>query len=129
MQLPKASALGIVQFGTIEGKLKGTILATTPSGACSVRHSTPRLTSNTSPVTNCGNETANSVSSIHFSISATDSLYTLPFSSLHNSANSTKCFSNKLLYRKNICTLSLIGVLLHFGNAALAASTALSKSA
>ncbi len=31
MQLPSASALGMVQFGTIAGKLKGTMDATTPT--------------------------------------------------------------------------------------------------
>src|SRR6202007_1180292 len=95
---------------------------------CSVLHSTPRLTSRSSPVINCGNEQANSVSSIHFSISATDSPYVFPFSSLHNSASSFKCFSNKYLYLKNTCTLSLIGVLLQVVNALPAAITASSKS-
>ena len=32
MQLPSAMALGIVQFGTMFGKLNGVIDATTPSG-------------------------------------------------------------------------------------------------
>lgn len=36
-------ALGIVQLGTIAGKLNGTMEATTPSGTCSVRHSTPYI--------------------------------------------------------------------------------------
>src|SRR5258708_33369779 len=71
MQLPNAMALGMVQLGTMAGKLNGTIDATTPNGTCSVLHSTPLLTSNNSPVINCGNDVANSVSSIHFSISAT----------------------------------------------------------
>src|SRR5450432_4720393 len=73
MQLPNAIALGNVQLGTILGKLNGTIEATTPKATCSVLHSTPRLTSNISPVTNWGKEHANSVSSILFSISAIDS--------------------------------------------------------
>ena len=73
IQLPKAMALGNVQLGTMVGKLKGTMDATTPNATCSVLHSTPLLTSNTSPVTSCGKAVANSVSSIHFSISATDS--------------------------------------------------------
>ena len=41
----KAIALGNVQLGTILGKLKGTMDATTPKATCSVLHSTPRLTS------------------------------------------------------------------------------------
>ena len=68
--LPRTSAFGIVQFGTISGKLNGAIDATTPTGKCSVRHSTPRLTSRTSFETSCGIEHANSVSSILLSTSA-----------------------------------------------------------
>src|ERR1035437_8838120 len=49
IQLPKAMALGIVQLGTMLGKLKGTIEATTPSGTCSVRHSIPGLPSKGPP--------------------------------------------------------------------------------
>src|SRR5689334_13682633 len=74
IQLPRAIALGIVQFGTMLGKLNGTIDATTPKGTYSVQHSIPLLTSNSSPVTSCGREQANSASSIAFSISATASL-------------------------------------------------------
>src|SRR4029079_13953740 len=88
IQLPSAMAFGIVQLGTMQGKLNGTIEATTPSGTCSVLHSTPLLTSKISPVTNCGNEQANSVSSMLFSISATASLYVFPFSSCTSSASS-----------------------------------------
>src|SRR6266550_4156971 len=58
IQFPSAMAFGIVQLGTMLGKLKGTILATTPKATCSVLHSTPLLTSSTSPVTNWGNEQA-----------------------------------------------------------------------
>ena len=47
--LPSAMALGKDQCGTIDGKLNGLIEATTPSGCRSSRHSTPRLTSITSP--------------------------------------------------------------------------------
>ena len=45
IQLPKASAFGMVQSGTMCGKLKGVIEATTPKGTWVVRHSTPLLTS------------------------------------------------------------------------------------
>ena len=61
IQLPSAIAFGIVQLGTMAGKLNGTIEATTPNGTCCVRHSIPRLTSKISPVINCDNEQANSV--------------------------------------------------------------------
>jgi hypothetical protein len=39
MQLPNAIAFGMVQLGTIAGKLNGTIDATLPSGIRSVLHS------------------------------------------------------------------------------------------
>src|SRR5436190_6774636 len=74
IQFPSATAFGIVQLGTMLGKLNGTMDATTPNATCSVLHSTPLLTSSTSPVTSCGSDTANSVSSILFSISATASI-------------------------------------------------------
>src|SRR3982751_6002740 len=64
IQFPSAMAFGIVQCGTMFGKLNGAMDATTPSGLCSTLHSTPLLTSNNSPEINCGNEQANSVSSI-----------------------------------------------------------------
>src|SRR5687768_10760049 len=129
MQLPSAMALGMVQLGTMMGKLNGTMEATTPSGTCSVRHSTPLLTSSTSPVISCGKEQANSVSSMHFSTSATDSPMVLPFSCEHRRASSGSCFSSKVLYRKKTCTLSFIGVRDQAGNAKWAAATALSRSA
>merc|ERR1719266_754182 len=44
-QFPVAIAIGIVQQGTIIGKLKGTIDATTPSGTRLSLHSTPFDTS------------------------------------------------------------------------------------
>src|SRR5687767_8559078 len=128
MQLPSAIALGMVQLGTMAGKLKGTIEATTPSGTCSVLHSTPLLTSRISPVTNWGSEQANSVSSIHFSISARASPSVFPFSSLQSALSSSRFFSNKYLYRKKTWTLSFIGVLLQDLNANLADLTAASRS-
>src|ERR1041385_5503633 len=66
MQLPSAIAFGIDQFGTMFGKLNGAIDATMPTGNRSMRHSTPRLTSSTSPDAICGSEQANSVSSADF---------------------------------------------------------------
>ena len=62
------------------GKLNGVIDAVTPSGARSTRHSTPGLTSRTSPVTSCGSEQANSVTSIARTTSARPSSTVLPFS-------------------------------------------------
>src|SRR5882724_242109 len=74
-------------------------------------------------------ETANSVSSMHFSTSAMASPRVLPFSSLTRVARSCICFSSRCLYRKRICTRSLIGVRLQAGKAALAELTASSRSA
>ena len=51
MVLPSISALGMVQCGTMLGKLNGAMLATTPRGLRSIRHSTPLLTSSNSPCT------------------------------------------------------------------------------
>src|SRR5476651_675361 len=128
MQLPKAMALGIVQLGTMLGKLKGTIDATTPRGTYSVRHSMPLLTSSSSPVMSCGNEQANSVSSMDFSTSATASVYVLPFSSDTSLASSSKRWCSSCLYLKNTCTRSFIGVSDHPLKAAFADCTAASKS-
>ena len=81
MVLPTAMALGIVQLGTMDGKLNGVMDATTPKGTRSIRHSTPLLTSWISPEAIWGKEQANSVTSIDFSISAFASPNVLPFSS------------------------------------------------
>ena len=45
MQFPNTNALGIVQRGTIIGKLNGVIDETIPIGKCDDLHSTPLLTS------------------------------------------------------------------------------------
>ena len=50
MQFPVAKAIGIVQKGTIIGKLKGTTLATIPTGTRSSRQVTPVPTSRNRPV-------------------------------------------------------------------------------
>jgi hypothetical protein len=95
MQFPSARAFGMVQCGTMLGKLKGTIDATTPIGYRSVRHSTPRLTSSTSPVTIWGSEQANSVSSIALVTSASASVRVFPCSSVIKAASSSRwCSSN-----------------------------------
>ena len=99
MQLPSAIAFGIVQLGTMFGKLNGVIDATTPSGKRSMRHSTPRLTSSTSPGVICGSEQANSVSSADLSTSARASLVILPFSSVTSAASSSMFCSSSVLYR------------------------------
>jgi len=97
MQFPKARAFGSVQCGTMCGKLKGEIDATTPSGFCSTRHSTPGLTSSTSPCTSCGSEQANSVSSMLFATSAVASPIVFPFSSWTMAASSFRFCSINVL--------------------------------
>src|SRR5215213_10653454 len=111
------------------GKLNGAIEATTPTGYRSVRHSTPLLTSSTSPVVICGREQANSVSSIALATSASASPRVFPCSSLINPASCSRCRSSRARYRKNTCTRSLIGVPAQAGNAEAAELTAVSKSA
>jgi hypothetical protein len=96
-QLPRAIAFGIDQFGTMFGKLNGVIAATTPTGKRSIRHSTPRLTSSTSPGAICGSEQANSVSSADLRISARASLAILPFSSLTRALSSSMSRSRSAL--------------------------------
>src|SRR4051812_5917144 len=128
MQLTRAIAFGIVQFGTMLGKLKGVIDATMPTGYHSTRHSTPLLTSSTSPAVICGSEQANSVSSADFNTSARPSERILPFSSVTSAESSSMFFSSSALYRKKTCTRSLIGIPDQIGNAFFAASTARSTS-
>ncbi len=62
---PQASATGIIQSGTIAGKLKGVMPATTPSGWRRLTVSMPRPTfSLNSPLSSCGAEQANSTTSM-----------------------------------------------------------------
>ena len=93
--LPSVIALGMVQWGTMLGKLKGTIDATTPTGTRSERHSTPRLTSRIWPGVSCGSEQAYSVSSIALSHSARASDITLPCSSTMSALSSSNCCSTR----------------------------------
>ena len=79
------------------GKLNGVTAATTPTGNRSTRHSTPRLTSSTSPGAICGSEHANSVSSADLSTSARASLAIFPFSSVTRAASSSMCRSSSAL--------------------------------
>ena len=100
MQLPRAMAFGMVQLGTMLGKLNGVIDATMPAGNLSTRHSTPRLTSRTSPAVICGSEQANSVSSADLSTSARASPSIFPFSSVMSAASSSMFCSSSVLYLK-----------------------------
>ena len=98
-ELPSVIAMGMVQCGTMQGKLNGVIEATTPSGQRSTRHSTPGLTSSTSPATICGSEQANSVTSIALATSARPSANVFPFSRCTSSASSSVCLSSRSRYR------------------------------
>ena len=78
----------------MQGKLKDVIEDTTPKGQLSTRHSTPEETSSTSPAVICGNEQANSVTSIALATSARPSEIVFPFSRCTSSANSSVCRSS-----------------------------------
>ena len=52
--LPHVSAIGSVHIGTMNGKLNGTIDATTPTGSCSSWHVTPLETGRIRPCASCG---------------------------------------------------------------------------
>ena len=80
MAFPAVIAMGAVQFGIINGKLHGVMLATTPSGRCVIVQCTPRLTSKRSSVRKAGMPHAKSTTSIAFSTSAFASPTVLPFS-------------------------------------------------
>ena len=88
--LPRANAIGMVQCGTIIGKLNGVMHETTPIGACWMEQSNPGLTSSDSPETKFGKEQASSVSSIALSTSAFDSPIVFPFSSWQIRASSSR---------------------------------------
>ena len=82
-QLPAAIATGNIHIGTITGKLKGVMPATTPSGWRSVQLSMPVLTwSVKSPLRSCGMPQANSTMSMPRATSPCASVNTLPCSAV-----------------------------------------------
>ena len=88
-QLPAVMAMGIIQSGTITGKLNGVIPATTPIGSYNDSQLTPFDTANTSPLRTFVKEVANSITSIPRSMLPFASGKVLPFSRATSSANSS----------------------------------------
>mmetsp|Transcript_22278 Transcript_22278/g.32551 ORF Transcript_22278/g.32551 Transcript_22278/m.32551 type:complete len:303 (+) Transcript_22278:723-1631(+) len=88
MVFPMTSAMGRVHMGTIKGKLKGTILATTPSASRRSWHDTAEETRRVFPCANCGMEHAYSTVSFPLATSANASVMFLPFSCTMSSASS-----------------------------------------
>ncbi len=79
-EFPPTRAWGSIHRGTMIGKLKGTMPATTPSGSYTTSHATPRLTSSWLPAASWGRAQPYSTHSIPFSTSAFDSEKIFPFS-------------------------------------------------
>ena len=92
-QLPAPSAMGVVHSGTMAGKLKGTMQATTPSGSRTSWQTTPELTSSVLPCSSCGIEQAHSTVSLPLATSPTASVLFLPFSRI-SSSDSSSMFSS-----------------------------------
>mmetsp|Transcript_18535 Transcript_18535/g.54217 ORF Transcript_18535/g.54217 Transcript_18535/m.54217 type:complete len:315 (+) Transcript_18535:82-1026(+) len=88
-QLPATRAMGMVQKGTMKGKLKGTMLATTPTGSRISWHVTPELTVRWRPCASCGMEHAHSTVSRPLATSPAASTRFLPFSFMMSSMSSS----------------------------------------
>ena len=88
--LPQASATGIIQSGTITGKLNGVIPAQTPTGWRTVSQSTSRaMLGSVWPITRLGIPQANSTISIPRWTEARDSPSVLPCSRVTRRASSS----------------------------------------
>ena len=86
--LPQAMATGNIHIGTIAGKLKGVMPATTPSGWRIEWLSTPVPTSSVnSPLSSCGMPVANSTTSLPRCTSPAASEATLPCSDVITAAS------------------------------------------
>ena len=122
-------ANGIIQSGTMAGKLKGVIPATTPSGSWVMVHVIPGPTGEESPLNMLGKEVANSTTSFPRRMLPFASGIVFPLSKAINAAISSKLFSI-IDFRLNI-TSALARILRrdHDGNTDCAFLTALSKSA
>jgi hypothetical protein len=87
--LPQAMAMGNIHIGTMAGKLKGVMPATTPSGCRSEYESTPVDTfSENPPLSRCGMPQANSTTSRPRATSPAASEATLPCSAVISAARS-----------------------------------------
>ena len=127
---PAAMATGYIQAGTMTGKLKGVIPATTPSGWRKVQLSILVETwSVKSPFRSCGMPQANSMMSMPRSTSPRASEKTLPCSLVIARARSSLCalISPRYLFISRARRSG--GRFAQAGKAALAAATAASTSA
>ena len=119
-QFPVVNASGIIQRGTIAGKLKGVIPATTPKGSWVMVHVIPGPTGEESPLNMLGKEVANSTTSFPRRMLPFASEIVFPLSKAINSAISSKLFS-MMDFRLNITSaLSRTFKDAHAGKAAFA---------
>ena len=97
-QLPQAIAIGNIHIGTIDGKLKGVMPATTPSGGNSDQESISGPTSRLcSPLRNSGAPQAYSTTSMPRCSSPWASSQTLPCSSTMAATMRSACLSSSAL--------------------------------
>ena len=126
---PHAMATGNIHIGTMAGKLKGVMPATTPSGwrsdQLSISGPTLRLNS---PLSRCGIPQAKSTTSIPRASSPSASACVLPCSREIARAISSAFFSRSSLNLKNGRTRFIGGIVPHEAAAALAAATAALRS-
>ena len=128
--LPVAMAVANIHIGTIAGKLKGVIPATTPSGWRIWKTSTPPDTcSEKPPLSRLGMPHANSRFSRPRAISPRASDGTLPCSAVSSAAMSVRCASTRFRILNMMSVRLESEVARHAGKAALAAATAASTSA
>ena len=89
-QLPTVTAMGNIHSGTMAGKLKGVMPATTPSASRRPSQRTPRLTSRAAPSARFCRARANSTTSMPFSSPARASARVFPASSAAVLASSSR---------------------------------------
>ena len=127
--LPVTIATGIIHMGTMLGKLKGVIPATTPTGKRVSSSSIPfAIWSRFWPIIRVGAPQAKSMTSMARLTSPRDSSRVLPFSWVTIADSSSMCLSNRALKRNMTCARSGTGVSLQAANAVFAAATAWSIS-
>ncbi len=128
-QFPQATALAIIQSGTMAGKLNGVMPATTPSGSSTVRMSTPEETSELDhPFSRFGTPQANSTFSMPRATSPRASSRTLPCSRVTAAARSSR-FESRISRSLNSNVARFVSEEApHSSNAETAACTAASTS-
>ena len=128
--LPQARASGNIQHGTMHGKLKGVMPATTPSGCRSVQLSIPLDTCSVkSPFSSCGIPQANSTTSMPRVTSPCASENTLPCSPVMSAASASRCSFSSARNRASTRARRTGGVSAHERHAACALATAARTSA